>query len=256
MNVRYAEMNLPRFPRLSDEEVIQCLKLAQQGDEKAREKLINCNLRLVFTMIQRFQNRGYETEDLFQIGVIGLIKAIDKFDLQYEVKFSTYAVPMILGEIRRFIRDDGPIKVSRTYKENARLIRQTQEEMADQLGREPTLIELSEALGMPMDVLVTSLEAVASPISLHEPINQDEQEPIYRLDQIKGTDEDATTFNRLAMEEVMDALEPREREIIRLRFFEDLTQSQVAERIGLSQVQISRLERRILKRCRELLSET
>lgn len=256
MNVRYAEMNLPRFPRLSDEEVIQCLKLAQQGDAEAREKLINCNLRLVFTMVQRFQNRGYETEDLFQIGVIGLIKAIDKFDLQYDVKFSTYAVPMILGEIRRFIRDDGPIKVSRTYKENARLIRQTQEELSERLGREPTLNELSEALDMPVDVLVTSLEAVAAPISLYEPVNQDEQDAVYRLDQIAGTDEEDLTFNRLALEEIMRALEPREREIIRLRFIEDLTQTQVAERLGLSQVQISRLERRILKRCRQLMAES
>jgi RNA polymerase sporulation-specific sigma factor len=255
MSARYAEMNLPRFPRLSDVEVNQYIKLAQQGDEKARERLVNCNLRLVFTMIQRFQNRGYETEDLFQIGVIGLIKAIDKFDLQYEVKFSTYAVPMIMGEIRRYIRDDGPVKVSRTYKDNARLIRQTQEQLADQLGREPTMSELSEALDMPLDVMVASLEAVAAPVSLYEAVNQDDNEPIYRLDQIKGCEEESDTFNRLAMEEVMDQLQPREKEIIRLRFYEDLTQAQVARRLGLSQVQISRLERQILQRCRELLTD-
>jgi RNA polymerase sporulation-specific sigma factor len=184
-----------------------------------------------------------------------LIKAIDKFDLSFGVKFSTYAVPMILGEIRRFLRDDGLLKVSRTYKENARSIFQMQEILAEKLGREPTLDELAKALDMTMELLVTSMEASALPISLYEAVNQDEHDPIYRLDQIKSNDEEDHHFNQMALEEMLTSLSAREQEIIRMRFFEDKTQAQVAAKLGLSQVQISRLERQILTRCRALLAD-
>ncbi len=251
----YTEMNLPRYPRLSDEEMVHNLNAARQGDEEARERLIQGNLRLVFTIASRFQGRGPEREDLFQIGVIGLIKAIDRFDLSFDVKFSTYAVPMILGEIKRFLRDDGPVKVSRSYKDNLRLIRQAQSQLEEALGREPTLAELEEKLDMPREVLINSLEATSLPVSLYESVNNDQQDPLYRLDQIRSQDDEENTFRKLILEEALEQLAPREKEIIRMRFYEDKTQAQVAAKLGLSQVQISRLEKSILARCRTFLKE-
>jgi RNA polymerase sporulation-specific sigma factor len=184
MNIRLSEMNLPRFPLLSDEEMTELLIKAQEGDTLARERLINCNLRLVFNLVQRFANRGYELEDLFQIGTIGLIKAIDKFDLSYNVKFSTYAVPMIIGEIRRFLRDDNPVKVSRSLKENGYKIKKTRDALSKELGREPTLQEIAEKLNLSLEEIIISLEAVQVPTSIHETLYQDDGDPIYVIDQI------------------------------------------------------------------------
>ena len=200
------------------------------------------------------RDRGYEEDDLFQVGVIGLIKAIDRFDTTYEVRFSTYAVPMIIGEIKRFLRDDGPLKVSRTYKDNLIQIRRAQEKLRDCLGREPTLGELEAEVGLPKEILTASLEAGCSPFSIDEAVYGDDGSPLYRVDQLKSPqNEEEDSVKRLALEEMLEKLEPREREIIRLRFFEDKTQAQVADRIGLSQVQISRLERAIIKKCRQML---
>ena len=252
----FKDQRLPDLPRLSQEEVFLYLKAAKAGDKEARDRLINSNLRLISTMIRRFQGRGYEEEDLFQIGVIGLIKAIDRFDISYDVQFSTYAVPMIIGEIKRFLRDDGPLKVSRTYKDNLVQIRKAQERLQKELDREPTLRELEAHLGMPREVLTASLEAGCLPYSIHEALPGDDGSPLYRVDQLKShQDDEEVTIKHLALEEMLEKLEPREREILRLRYFEDKTQSQIAERLGLSQVQISRLERAIIKKCREMLSE-
>lgn len=250
----FREQMLPDLPRLSQAQVIQYIKAAQEGDKEARDKLVNSNLRLISTMLRRFQGRGYEEDDLFQVGVIGLIKAIDRFDTTYEVRFSTYAVPMIIGEIKRFLRDDGPLKVSRTYKDNLIQIRRAQEKLRDCLGREPTLGELEAEVGLPKEILNASLEAGCSPFSIDEAVYGDDGSPLYRVDQLKSPqNEEEDSVKRLALEEMLEKLEPREREIIRLRFFEDKTQAQVADRIGLSQVQISRLERAIIKKCRQML---
>ncbi|MDW7673036.1 MAG: RNA polymerase sporulation sigma factor SigF [Bacillota bacterium] len=255
MNIRLSEMNLPRFPLLSDQEMTSLLKQAKLGDELAREKLINCNLKLVFNLVQRFENRGYELEDLFQIGTIGLMKAIDKFDLSYNVKFSTYAVPMIIGEIRRFLRDDNPVKVSRSLKETAYKVHKTKEQLINELGREPSIPEIAAKVGIPIEDLVAALEAVQNPTSIHETLYQDDGDPIYLLDQLSDENEiEPSWLENLALKEVIGKLTPKEQEVILLRFFQDKTQMEVAEIIGLSQVQVSRIERQALKNIRQLFS--
>jgi len=249
-------MNLPRFPLLSESDTKKLLHKTRQGDEQARERLINCNLKLVFNLVQRFQNRGYELEDLFQIGTIGLMKAIDKFDESFEVKFSTYAVPMIIGEIRRFIRDDSPVKVSRSFKELAGRIYKTKDSLAKELGREPTINELAEELGVSSEEIVHALEAVQTPASIHETVFQDEGDPIFVLDQLATESEvDEAWFDKLLLKDVLRQLPPRFKHIIVMRFFQDRTQVEVAEKLGISQVQVSRIERQALKQIRLLLME-
>jgi len=252
--MKLSEMNLPRFPLLSDSETKELLKRARDGDEKAREKLINCNLKLVFNLVKRFENRGYDLEDLFQIGTIGLMKAIDKFDLSYDVKFSTYAVPMIIGEIRRFLRDDNPIKVSRSLKKTAFEINRKREELAKELGREPTISEVSEAMKLSSEEVITALEAVQSPSSIHDTLYQDDGDPIYVLDQLKSDkDEESAWFDRIALKEVLVRLPEKHRKVLLLRFLHDKTQTEVAEIIGLSQVQVSRIERQALAALKRMI---
>lgn len=254
MNTRLSEMNLPRFPLLSDVEMKSLLYKTKAGDPDARERLINCNLKLVFNLVQRFTNRGYEPEDLFQIGTIGLIKAIDKFDLSYDVKFSTYAVPLIIGEIRRFLRDDNPVKVSRGIKEVAGKVSRAREELVVSLGREPTVGEIAQAVGVNREEIVTALEAVQTPASIYETLYQDDGDPIYVMDAITGEKgDDAGWFDRLAMKEILQRLPERERQVLILRFFEDKTQSEVASLLKISQVQVSRIERQALKNLRALM---
>jgi RNA polymerase sporulation-specific sigma factor len=254
MVTRLSDMNLPRYPLLSEEEMTELLQKAQAGDEEAREKLINCNLKLVFSLVQRFENRGYELEDLFQIGTIGLIKAIDKFDFAYNVKFSTYAVPMIVGEIKRFLRDDSPIKISRSLKETAYRVHRLREQLLKKLGREPSLSEIADELGMKQEQIVTALEAIQQPGSIYETLYQDEGDPIFLLDQLSDPKDHQPWIDNLALREVLDKLPERHRQVILMRFFEDKTQTEVAEIVGLSQVQISRIERQALKTMREFLT--
>lgn len=252
---RLNDMNLPRFPLLPNDEVQALLLQAKAGDKAARERIINCNLRLVFNLIQRFSNRGYEQEDLFQIGTIGLIKAIDKFDPAYQVRFSTYAVPMIIGEIRRFLRDDGPIKVSRSLKETGIKIRYTLEQLTKELGREPKLSEVAKKLELTPEQLTEALEATQYLTSIHEELYQDDGDAIYVIDQLADREDDDSRFlDHMALEEVMDRLPDREKNILYLRFYKDKTQTEVAKHIGISQVQVSRLERSALKKVREMLS--
>lgn len=230
------------------------LHRAKEGDEEAREKLINCNLKLIFNLVQRFAHRGYELEDLFQIGTIGLIKAIDKFDFSYEVKFSTYAVPMIIGEIRRFLRDDHPVKVPRSYKELVYKVNRARESLSAALGREPTIGEIAEDIGVDREEIVSSLEAVQSPTSIHDTLYQDDSDPIYVLDQLPlEKDLEPSWFEKIALKEVLDKLPEREKRVLLMRFFEDKTQSEIAAQLNLSQVQISRIERAALHRIRQLL---
>lgn len=251
---RLTEMNLPRFPLLSDEEMMRLLHQAKDGNPEAREKLVNCNLKLIFNLVQRFSHRGYELEDLFQIGTIGLIKAIDKFDFTYGVKFSTYAVPMIIGEIRRFLRDDHPIKVPRSYKELIYKVNRTREHLSATLGREPTIGEIAEEIGVDREEIVSALEAVQSPTSIHDTLYQDDSDPIYVLDQLPLEKElEPSWFEKIALKEVLDKLPEREKRVLLMRFFEDKTQSEIAGQLNLSQVQISRIERAALHHIRQFL---
>lgn len=251
---RLTEMNLPRFPLLSDEEMMHLLHQAKEGDSDARERLINCNLKLIFNLVQRFSHRGYELEDLFQIGTIGLIKAIDKFDFTYGVKFSTYAVPMIIGEIRRFLRDDHPVKVPRSYKELVYKVNRAREGLSAALGREPTIGEIAENIGVDREEIVSALEAVQTPTSIHDTLYQDDSDPIYVLDQLPLDKElEPSWFEKIALKEVLDKLPEREKRVLQMRFFEDKTQSEIAAQLNLSQVQISRIERAALHRIRQLL---
>ncbi|ADG82505.1 FliA/WhiG subfamily RNA polymerase sigma-28 subunit [Thermincola ferriacetica] len=254
MSTRLSEMNLPRFPLLSDKEMKELLIKAKNGDQAAREKLVNCNLKLVFNLVQRFCNRGYEPEDLFQIGTIGLIKAIDKFDLSYDVKFSTYAVPLIIGEIRRFLRDDNPVKVSRSVKETANKINRAREKLSASLGRDPTISEIAKEVGMEREEIVNAMEASQLPTSIYETLYQDDGDPIYVMDAITGSSGDeGQWFEHMALKDVLQKLPEREKKVLLLRFFEDKTQTQVAEILGISQVQVSRIERQALKTIRSMI---
>ncbi len=237
---------------LSNEQVRELILKSQEGDKQARDLLVEKNVRLVWSVVQRFLNRGYDPEDLFQIGSIGLIKSIDKFDLSYEVRFSTYAVPMIIGEIQRFIRDDGTIKVSRSIKELGNKIRIAKEELTKQLNRSPTVQEVAEALDITPEEVAQAQDAIKYPHSIHETVYENGGEPITLLDQI--ADDDKQWFDKLTLEEAIRSLTERERLIVYLRYYKDKTQSQVAKRLGISQVQVSRLEKKILEEMKEKMN--
>lgn len=237
---------------LTDEELRKLIKQSQAGDQAARNLIVEKNMRLVWSVVQRFLNRGYDPEDLFQIGCIGLLKSVDKFDLSYDVKFSTYAVPMIIGEIQRFIRDDGTIKVSRSLKETGNKIRRARDELAKEYGRSPTIQELSQYLQIPQDELLLAQEAVLSPTSIHETVYENDGDPITLMDQISDQDNE-NWFEKLALKDAIENLEEREKLIVYLRYYKDQTQSEVASRLGISQVQVSRLEKKILKQIKNQL---
>mgnify|MGYP000880625950 FL=1 len=235
--------------------IIELLKKAKNGDKEAKDELVSLNLGLVWSIVKRFNNRGYELEDLFQIGSIGLIKAIEKFDLSYNVKLSTYAVPMIMGEIRRYIRDDRPIKVARSLKELAFRIQKTQEELTNALDREPTINELSNEMGVSIEELVMAMEASQSLVSLNDVAYQDDGSPIYLIDQINENEyRQNLLFDKLALKEALSKLDKDERQIIILRYFKDMTQMDVARALNITQVQVSRLERKVLTKVKKLLS--
>lgn len=236
-------------------DTIGLIRLSQQGDRQAREQLITENVGLVWSMVRRFMGRGCEAEDLFQIGIIGLIKAIDKFDVTFDVKFSTYAVPMISGEIKRFLRDDGMIKVSRTLKENNMKLRASGEKLLTKLGRDATLEEIAEDTGMSMEDIVLAMEACTEVESLSKPVNRADGTESTLAERIPG-EEDATEriVNHLVMKQLLEALEAEERHLIELRYFENKTQTEIAGILGVSQVQVSRMEKKILQRMRVLLA--
>ncbi|MFC0558259.1 RNA polymerase sporulation sigma factor SigF [Halalkalibacter alkalisediminis] len=230
----------------SDSEVKKLIAKSQEGDQEARDLIVNRNTRLVWSVVQRFMNRGYEADDLFQIGCIGLIKSVDKFDLSYDVKFSTYAVPMIIGEIQRFLRDDGTVKVSRSIKELGNKIRKMKDEMTKSLGRTPTVNEIAEQLEITPEEVVFAGEASRSLSSIHETVYENDGDPITLLDQIADQTE-TKWFDKIALKEAIRDLDERERLIVYLRYYKDQTQSEVAARLGISQVQVSRLEKKILE---------
>ena len=220
---------------------------AQAGDKHTREVLIEENLGLVHHIVRRFLGRGYDAEDLFQIGTIGLMKAIDKFDLNYDVKFSTYAVPMIAGEIKRFLRDDGMVKVGRAIKENGFRVKAAGERLTHTLGREPTLEEVAKASELPVEEVVMALEAAAEVESIYKSVYQADGSEIFLVDKLATEDrEKENLMNRMLVNQLLDGLGEQERQIITLRFFGEQTQTQVAQKLGISQVQVSRLEKKIL----------
>ena len=244
----------PEQVRTKDEQVKKLLELAHDGDKAARDTMVKENMGLIWSIVRRFNNRGYELEDLFQIGSIGLMKAIDKFDTSFEVKFSTYAVPMITGEIKRFLRDDGLIKVSRSIKENGAKIKQARERLQAERGRDITLQELSEETGMERAEIVMALEAngeVESTYKTYAPENGKETCLADRLPQEKDSHE--VLINHMLLEQLLKELKQEERQLIQMRYFEECTQMQVAEKLGISQVQVSRMEKKILLSMRKKL---
>ncbi|MBM6619949.1 RNA polymerase sporulation sigma factor SigF [Bacillus suaedaesalsae] len=235
---------------LKDHEVKELIKRSQTGEQAARDLIIQKNMRLVWSVVQRFLNRGYEPDDLFQIGCIGLLKSVDKFDLTFDVKFSTYAVPMIIGEIQRFIRDDGTVKVSRSLKETGNKIRKAKDELSKILGRVPTIHEIAEKLEITPEDVVLAQEASRAPSSIHETVYENDGDPITLLDQIADETETGW-FDKIALKEAIRDLDDRERLIVYLRYYKDQTQSEVASRLGISQVQVSRLEKKILQQMKD-----
>lgn len=249
------------------EELSVLIARSQAGEEEARNVLIEKNLRLVHHIVRRFAGRGYEMEDLFQIGSIGLMKAIDKFDLALGVQFSTYAVPMITGEIKRFLRDDGPVKVSRTIKENGVKVKVARERLQRENGREPTLDELAGAAGLSREDVVVALEATIEVESIYAAVYQEDGSEVYLVDKVVGgrngvgnsalggcdsTDtEKEELLNHMLLEQLLAGLEPTDRRLIYMRYFQNKTQVEIAASLGISQVQVSRLEKKILLRMRE-----
>lgn len=231
---------------------IALIKKSHEGDEKAREQLVEENVGLIWCVVKRFYGRGTDTEDLFQIGSIGLLKAIDKFDISYDVKFSTYAVPMISGEIKRFLRDDGMIKVSRSLKELSYKTYQAREQLIDTMGREPTIEELAECVGVDKEEIAEALEAGCEVESIFKPVMQKGGNEIRLLDKLVEKEaEEEKILNHMLITQLLETLNKEERQLIYLRYFQDKTQSAVGKLMGISQVQVSRMEKRIIERLRK-----
>ena len=247
--VEICGVDTSKLPVLKNEEMrILFRQMQQDGDLSAREKLVNGNLRLVLSVIQRFNNRGEFVDDLFQVGCIGLMKSIDNFDLGQNVKFSTYAVPMIIGEIRRYLRDNNPIRVSRSLRDIAYKALQVRERLMSKTSREPTTEEIAKELDVPHEEIVFALDAIQDPVSLFEPIYNDGGDPIFVMDQLSDEkNKDIQWIEELALKEGMRRLNEREKLILRKRFFQGKTQMEVAEEIGISQAQVSRLEKAAIK---------
>ncbi|NLK21581.1 MAG: RNA polymerase sporulation sigma factor SigF [Epulopiscium sp.] len=235
------------------DKTLELIKKAQSGDTAARDKIVEENVGLVWSIVKRFRNRGYDIEDLFQIGSIGLIKSIDKFDLDYNVRFSTYAVPMIMGEIKRFMRDDGMIKVSRSLKEIGLKARILKENLTKEMEKEPSIQELAAAMEIDVEELVMALEANSDVESLQSVIHEGEGNPITLVDKIYlDANPEANMIDKIALSQIIESLGPKEKQIITMRYFKDKTQTEIADVIGISQVQVSRIEKKILKSMREM----
>ena len=242
--VEICGVNTARLKVLSQADMDVLLRQAKNGDEKARQKLIEGNLRLVLSVIQRFGGRGENPDDLFQVGCIGLIKAISNFDPDKQVRFSTYGVPMIAGEIRRYLRDNSTIRVSRSLRDVAYRVLQCKEGMLLKMGREPTLEEIAKELDLPAGDVAEALDAVCAPVSLHDPVYSDGGDPLTVMDQVRDTrNTDENWMERIALRGAFQALGSREKQILSLRFYDGKTQMEVADALGISQAQVSRLEK-------------
>ena len=252
--VEICGVNTAKLPVLTQEEKEKLFERIQQGDKAARDEYINGNLRLVLSLIQRFHNRGEYADDLFQVGCVGLIKAIDNFDVTQNVRFSTYAVPMIIGEIRRYLRDNNAIRVSRSLRDTAYKALQVRERMTKENGKEPTIQEIAKEMNMAKEDVVFAMDAIQDPISLYEPVFHEDGDALYVMDQIKdeksGND---TWLENIALGEAMKKLGTREKKILNLRFFQGKTQMEVSAEVGISQAQVSRIEKTALKQMRKYL---
>ncbi len=228
---------------LKEEEKMSLLRKSREGDTKARDELISGNLKLVLSVIQRFSNKNENPDDLFQVGCIGLIKAIDNFDLSQNVRFSTYAVPMIIGEIRRYLRDNNPVRVSRSIRDTAYHAMQVREELINRTQKEPTVEEIAERMNLSRESVVLALEAIVEPVSLYEPVYSDGGDTIYVMDQIGDNNTDENWINEILIKQAIEELSEREKFILNLRFMQGKTQTEVAKEVGISQAQVSRLEK-------------
>ncbi len=250
--VEICGVNTAKLKVLKEAEKIALLKkIKESDDKKARQQLIEGNLRLVLSVVQRFANRGENPDDLFQVGCIGLIKAIDNFDISHEVRFSTYAVPMIIGEIRRYLRDYNPIRVSRSLRDTAYHAMQIKERIQNTLGRDATIEEIAKEMDTePVNVII-AMEAIVDPISLYEPVYSDGGDTIYVMDQVGGSESDEDWLYEIAIKDAINELSDREKQILNLRFMQGKTQMEVAQEVGISQAQVSRLEKGAMKKIKE-----
>ena len=252
--VEICGVNTSRLQTLSNEEMMRLIELAQKGDQAAKQRLVEGNLKLVLSVIQRFLGRGENPDDLFQVGCIGLLKAIANFDTTKDVRFSTYGVPMIAGELRRYLRDYSPIRVSRSVRDLAYRVLQCKQAMTAEQGREPTFAQIAERLGVPEEDVVGAMDAVSTPVSLYEPVYTDGGDPLTVMDQVrdvKNTDEQ--WLESIALRQAMQNLSDRERRILALRFYDGRTQMEVAGSLGISQAQVSRLEKGALASIRKAI---
>lgn len=249
--VEICGVNTSKLLTISEAEKRELLKKAREGDKKAREKLINANLKLVLSVLQSFSARGGSPDDLFQVGCIGLIKAVDNFDLNQDVKFSTYAVPMIIGEVRRYLRDDNHVRVSRSVRDTAYKALQVKDKLSKQMSREPTAAEISKELGLSQREVTAAMDAIMEPISLYEPVYSENGDSLYVMDQISDkTNNDENWITSIAITEAIKKLTDREKRILTLRFYRGKTQTEVSAEIGISQAQVSRLEKTALEKIR------
>ncbi|MDR0314423.1 MAG: RNA polymerase sporulation sigma factor SigG [Oscillospiraceae bacterium] len=245
--VEICGVNTSKLKVLKESEKMELMKRSKQGDKRAREELISGNLRLVLSVVQRFTNRGENLDDLFQVGCIGLIKSIDNFDVTQNVKFSTYAVPMIIGEIRRYLRDNNSVRVSRSIRDTAYHAMQAKEKLVNSLQRDPTIEEIAHELDLPKEDVVLSLEAIVEPVSLYEPVYSDGGDTIYVMDQVGDNSKDDDWIDEILLRQSIKDLGPREKKILSMRFMQGKTQMEVAKEINISQAQVSRLEKSALK---------
>ena len=253
--VEISGVNTAKLQVLNNDEMMALLRRSKAGDQDARRQLIEGNLRLVLSVIQRFSGRGENPDDLFQVGCIGLLKAIENFDPSLNVRFSTYGVPMIAGELRRYLRDFGPLRVSRSIRDTAYKVLQCKEAMLRDNGREPTLQEIARALELPLEDVTESMDAIASPVSLYEPVYSDGGDPLTVMDQVRDTrNTDEQWIEHIALRQAMAKLGSREKRILALRFYDGKTQMEVAREVGISQAQVSRLEKGALASIRRSIS--
>ena len=252
--VEICGVNTAKLPVLKNAETMELIRRAQAGDKEAKDTVIMGNLRLVLSVVQRFSNRGEPMDDLFQVGVIGLLKAVENFDISQQVRFSTYGVPMIIGEIRRFLRDGSRVKISRSMRDNAYRALTAREELMNKMQREPTVEEIAAQIELPRETVVFALEAISDPVSLYDPVFQDGSDAICVMDQVRDIgNTDDSWIEQLSMKQVMESLSQREKRILALRFYDGKTQMEVASEIGISQAQVSRLEKGVMQKIKEVL---
>ena len=251
--VEICGVNTAKLPVLGEEEKMELIQKAQAGDKEARQKLINGNLRLVLSVIQRFTGRGENMDDLFQVGVIGLIKSIDNFKPEYGLRLSTYSCPMIIGEVRRYLRDHGMVRVSRSMRDTAYKAMQTKEYLTGKNLREPTVAQIAAEMGCPKEDVVLALEAIVEPASLQEPVYTDGKDTIYIMDQVRDSRTDSDWLEEISIRQAIESLGEREKKILSLRFMSGKTQIEVSREVGISQAQVSRIEKGAMERIKRQL---